>query len=272
PVVFDDTVRYLHRAMFSLGIAPVRANAQGAASGGGATSSAGGSHSHTVSGQSASSGGGGTSSVDGSHSHSISVVSTGSTAPEHTHVVGTAKSTGAYVAHNYQQQIQYESDKGLYGIMSLRDTPDSTDTHLTSWASTGTAHSHTVSGQTATSGGSHSHTISAHTHSITGTTSSADGTHSHSVPPHTHDLVYGIYEGPNPNSPYCHVLINGVDVTTQLGGPWNGGTTVDVTPWLVDDQGRVLRTDMTIEVKVSQLCDLTLTLRSLVSASSVVPV
>jgi hypothetical protein len=68
----------------------------------------------------------------------------------------------------------------------------------------GIAHTHSVSGQTATAVGTHTHGI-AHTHSVSGQTATAVGTHTHEVilddhthevtlEDHTHDIDFGIYE------------------------------------------------------------------------------
>jgi hypothetical protein len=73
-VDYDANVTYLHQALLSVAVKPVRTNASGAASGGGsvATSGGGSAHSHTVSGQSASDGGGQTSSAESAHTHTVS--------------------------------------------------------------------------------------------------------------------------------------------------------------------------------------------------------
>ncbi|MBA7483240.1 hypothetical protein ES707_18751 [subsurface metagenome] len=57
------------------------------------------------------------------------------------------------------------------------------------------AHTHEISGQTATAVGNHTHGM-AHTHEISGQTATAVGTHTHDVTleDHTHALDFGIYE------------------------------------------------------------------------------
>ena len=120
-----------------------------------------------------------------------------------------------------------------------------------------TPHTHDVDGQTSSSESSHTHTVPSH---------------SHSVGDHTHPMSYGIYLGPAAGSPAFTITINGTDRTAALGGPWNGDINVDITPYLVDANGHVLRQVNSVVIGAAQLCDVEMTVRSLVSATSIVPV
>jgi len=94
--------------------------------------------------------------------------------------------------------------------------------------------------------------------------------HSHTVAAHTHDvtLTYGIFEGPTPTDPDVSISINGVDVTSALGGPWNADVTLDVTQYLRENSGDPLRQDNLIVLTTDELCDLEVVCKSFVSAST----
>jgi hypothetical protein len=300
-VDFDSNITYLHQATLRLRKRRVKSNVTGAAAGGGSTSSAGG-------GQTTSSGGGQTSSSNGAHTHSISSTttpsggghtSTGGSAHTHTvtggtaagsgihwHQIGGATSTQTYSQKPFEQQLQLYTGPsgnvyGMYverggtssGATTLGTLETTTHTHpLTGIANASESghqhgilnHTHTVSGQTAQSGGSHTHTVSNHTHTVSN--------HTHTVPDHTHALVYGIFLGPTATTPQFTITINGTDRTSALGGPWDNDVTLDITQYLVDGQGHVLRQANNIDIGSSQLCDIEVTVRSLVTATNVVPV
>jgi hypothetical protein len=137
-------------------------------------------------------------------------------------------------------------------------------------------HSHAVSATTSSAGAAHAHTVADHTHAVTGTTSSADTAHTHSltIPSHTHALVFGIYEGAAPTAAAnVTVTINGVDRTAALGGPFDGDFLgKDVTTYLQDAQGQPLRQRNTIVFTAGELLDLEIVCKSLVTATSLVPV
>lgn len=301
-VDFDSNITYLHSAMLRVRKRRVKSNVSGAASGGGQTSSSGG-------GQTTTSGGGQTSSSDGAHSHSISSTTTpsggghtsgsgdnhshsvsGQTAANsgaHWHQLGATSSVSGWTTQPYQQQLLFQTGPQTgfnFGVFVGRGgtspgasilTTNITTTHSHPVAGTTSAtegthkhsilnHSHSVSGQTASSSGSHSHSVSNHTHSVS--------SHNHTVSDHTHALIYGIFLGPTASAPQMRVIINGTDRTTALGGPWNSDMLLDITAYLTDSLGHVLRQSNNVDISSSQLCDVELTCKSLVSALSVTPV
>lgn len=87
--------------------------------------------------------------------------------------------------------------------------------------------------------GDHTHTVPSHTHSVT-------------IPAHTHAQQYGIYDDTTyPQN--LSIWINGIDRTSELGGPWapsNAAAEVelDITTYLRDAVGG-LRQKHTIEVR-----------------------
>lgn len=98
----------------------------------------------------------------------------------------------------------------------------------------------------------------------------AENNHQHTTPAHTHPvtLTYGIYEGPAPVNPNVSIVINGVDVTTALGGPWDTDATLDITSYLREESGDPLRQANTIVLSSDELIDLEVVCKSLVSAAS----
>jgi hypothetical protein len=256
-VNLDENVTYLHRAILSVTKRRIRSNVS--------TASGGGSHSHSVSGQTASSGGGSTSSGGTSHTHAMTAFATvGETAPFHKHQTVQAGPIVAWTDPAFAQtMLFYNSDGDAYGVVVGRSSNTLANTNL--WTTGGTAHGHTINSQISQAESSHTHSVSAHTHSVTSTTS---GTQTD----HTHALTYGIYEGPTANAPQINVIINGQNVTVALGGPWDDTFTADITQYFVDVNGMVLRQTNTIELEVEQLCDLEVTVRSLMSAMAIVPV
>lgn len=300
-VDFDTDVLYLHRAVLRVRKRRVKSNVTGAAAGGGQTSSSGG-------GQTTSSGGGQTSSSNGSHSHSVSTAttpsggghtSTGGSAHTHTvtggtavgsgahwHQIGGATSTQTYSQKPFEQQLQLYTGPsgsvyGMYverggtssGATTLGTLETTTHTHpITGIANMSESghqhgilnHTHQVSGQTAAAGGAHTHTVSNHTHTVSN--------HTHTVSDHTHALVYGVFLGPVATTPQFNVIINGTNRTVALGGPWDNDFLVDITPYLVDGQGHVLRQANNVDVTSSQLCDVELLVKSRVTGTSIVPI
>jgi len=81
----------------------------------------------------------------------------------------------------------------------------------------------------------HGHSNASHTHTP-GTTGSGQ-THTH-TPGTTgaNNPASGVQEGTSPDN--MRVLVDGTDVTTQLGGPWNTAQTeIDVTPYVAPGTG-----------------------------------
>lgn len=241
PVTFDDNVSLLHKAVLTVRKRQVKSNVTGAAAGGGQTTSGGG---------------GATSSGGSSHSHTITGKTTSSSG-SHSHLVGDFYPTTTWSTPAYMQQITMKDEAtGLaYGFYVGRNGTEAGSGKFESYLTT--PHTHDVDGQTSSSESSHTHTVPSHTHTVSD---------------HTHPMTYGIYLGPAASTPAFTITINGVDRTAALGGPWNGDISVDITPYLVDANGHVLRQNNSIVIGSSQLCDVEMTVRSLVSASSVVPV
>jgi len=82
---------------------------------------------------------------------------------------------------------------------------------------------------------------------------------------HTMTMAYGIYEGSAPSTPGVTITINGTDRTTALGGAWNAGATVDITDYLRDGAKVPRRQDNTIVLTSTELIDLEVICRSLVT-------
>ena len=241
PVTFDDNVSLLHKAVLTVRKRRVKSNVTGAAAGGGQTTS---------------SGGGATSSGGSSHSHTIALKTTTSSGG-HSHLVGDFYPTTTWSDPAYMQQITMKNEAtGMaYGFYVGRNGTEAGSGKFESFLTT--PHTHDVDGQTSSSESSHTHTVPSH---------------SHSVGDHTHPMSYGIYLGPAAGSPAFTITINGTDRTAALGGPWNGDISVDITPYLVDANGHVLRQVNSVVIGAAQLCDVEMTVRSLVSATSIVPV
>ena len=168
-------------------------------SGGGQTSSSSGSHSHSVSGQ--------TASLSGSHSHAVygagvSTLSNTSTGTYHTHPIGSSS-------------------------------------RLIGGTNAGGSHSHSVTGTTSSTTGSHSHTVSNHTHSVsisahTHSVSTPSHTHNVTIPAHSHDITYGIYNGPTPTA--VTVKVDG----TTIPGLGLSETEVNITQDLSKTAGGMI--------------------------------
>lgn len=134
-------------------------------------------------------------------------------------------------------------------------------------------HTHTVT----ISGHTHDVTIGGHTHTVT----ISAHTHDVTIPSHTHSLTYGIFDASAPVNPAITITINGTDRTAAIttakgdGGAWRNvvgsAVEVDLSAWL-GSNGQPLRADNTIVIGASVLCDVEAKLRSLVTATSLIPV
>lgn len=285
-VDYDDNIAYLYSAKLKLRLAEVRSNvsASSSASGGGSapTSSAGSSHTHSISQSLTGASGGGTtvSSAGGSsHTHTISGTTTG--APSTTVITQAYPNgfaTGAGSSHNHASATtdnappnnphQHAVSGGSGSEASHTHTlPDGSSLSLAK-----ADHTHTLSGIANSSESTHTHsvTLSDHTHTISGTiTAASESAHTHSVTisahSHTITLTYGIYEGSAPSAPAITITINGVNRTTALGGSWNADTTLDITDYLRDTAKIPLRQDNTIVLTSAELIDLEVVCRSLVT-------
>ncbi|MDA1010868.1 MAG: hypothetical protein O2888_05275 [Chloroflexi bacterium] len=164
------------------------------------------------------------------------------------------------------------SDLGGFG--SGGSSWDGGHTHIlagfTGWVgygSIGADHGHTQNGWADTAGGhSHSFSYNPHSHTV--------ASHSHLVPiaNHTHSLVYGLFEGPAPSTPGVELHINGGNYTVPLGGPWNADFELDITQHLQDADGQPLRQENVLWFYANELVDLEIAVRSLVTATSLIPV
>ena len=115
-----------------------------------------------------------------------------------------------------------------------------------------------------------------HTHPVSGTTSSSESQHTHSVANHTHPLQYGIFEGSYPTTRNIGLMINGVDVTAALGGPWNPAENtplvLDITQYLQEPDGRPKQQRNRLRISAGALLDVEVQLKSLIAIATVVPV
>ncbi len=232
--VIDDNVTQLLRCRLRLKPRPIRSTAKGAASGGGQTSSQDTSHTHYISGQTAQSGGGQTSGQSGSHTHTV---------PGHRHYIGTIGPTGQYdtpVQRVWVVRDQYNVAADI-GVGHYSGFSNSITIHT--WESDG--------GGTSGNIGNHTHTVYDHTHTVSGVTSGGGSAHSHTVSNHTHSQVYGIYEGSTAAG--LRLWIDGVDRTSELGGPWSAASTVDITQYLLDSDGVVVQGTHQVKITTTTL-------------------
>jgi hypothetical protein len=284
---FDGNVNRLHQAKLTFKVQALRSNVTTIAndggqvptssSGGAQTSSGGSSHTHSVSGQ--------TATADGNHRHKLfrysdtqysgdstgasSATNSGNQLADHTHTE-TGTQTGVEsvdhqhnIAHTHTQIVRRQyvaADSGgteLPVYLAMAALGADVYTHGAS-----ATHTHSVSATTSGAETSHTHTVTNHTHTVT-------------IAAHNHALQYGIYDASAPVNPAITLNINGTDRTAALGGPWNtvgSEVELDVSAYLVDANGQVLRQSNTLTFGAGVLCDVEATLRSLVTASSLIPV
>lgn len=207
-VDYDANVSYLHQALLSVAVRPVRTNATGASSGGGnvATSGGGSSHSHTITGQSASAGGGQTSSAEAAHTHSVSGQSA-SAAGAHRHLMFAAVGSGPAATSSVpdvastqlESSTHYHNGSGS-GFPNVGSHSHSLNNHrhvvnnyqVAGYNSTGSAFVYfwmiLPDGQSFNNVYTYEAAAN-HTHAVTGTTSSSGSSHSHTVADHTHAVT-----------------------------------------------------------------------------------
>lgn len=205
------------------------------------TGAAGGSHTHTVS--------------VASHTHSISGSTSGS--PSGTFIVASWTHIHAMftrgAAASAGNPYFYTDSKGKSFIAQAWDS--------------GEFDSYGASGDTAYV------PTSSHTHSISGSTSGSGGGQdvtSAASTTHTHSLVYGIYQASLPGTPAVRVLVNSVDRTVALGGPWNVDFDADISPYLQDASGFPLRQKNVVRIQTPNATafDVIVSVRSFLSASA----
>jgi hypothetical protein len=179
---YIDSSSMVVRATLSLFFQPFRAYSTAAASGGGSTSGSGG-------GQTSSS--------------ATATVTTTDTQGQTSHQHGAVSKRRTTDWQGEDSEVRIRS-LGVYDLdgrekcqLVLANKPDTNDWNL-SVGYTETGHSHNVSTP------SHTHTVADHTHT---------------TPAHTHGITYGIYSSGYPTA--VSITIDGVDVTSALGGPWN---------------------------------------------------
>ena len=106
---------------------------------------------------------------------------------------------------------------------------------------------------------SHSFTVEAHTHDVTipdhtHDVTTPDHTHDFSIPDHTHEIEQGIFEFGSPSS--ATIYING-----SARGTMGSESEVDITSWLVNDDGKISRgTWHKVEVVPNDLAYITIDL------------
>ena len=181
-----------------------------------------------------------TSSGGSSHTHTVTIAA-------HNHTF-TGQAGAAAGAHTHRM-FSYQSD-GSGGTSRLFHYRVGATTSRRAWLNTEAAedvstheevstHTHDLSGVTSDNGGSST------------PTSSADTAHTHTVPAHDHVLAFGIFEGTSAST--IRILINGVDRTAALGGPWAAAATVDITTYLLDSSGLVVQGVHAIEFQSATL-------------------
>ena len=124
----------------------------------------------------------------------------------------------------------------------------------------------------------HAHNM-AHTHNIPHThdmphTHPIAHTHTVTIAAHNHALTYGIFLGGTIGN-ISRIDINGVNRTVALGGPWTADIqNLDITQYLQSNvvTGQPLRQINTVRVYSATLQDLIVSVKSLVTSSSLVPV
>jgi hypothetical protein len=243
-VDWDENVRFLHQAKLVLVCRRIRSNATTAASGGGAT----------VTSQS----GGGQTVTSAGGSGTTNATATGGS---HVHTVGQTQNNTTWTDPGYREQLVFaNSSAGTgYGVYVGRDntSPTNAEVYMTQSGD----HTHDVTLVLS----NHSHSVSLPSHS-----------HNVSLPSHTHGLVYGIFEGSYPTAKAIRVLINGTDVTSALGGPWdpaeNTPLVLDITEWLQEPDGRPKQQRNRVEIQASALFDVEIVVKSLVAIATVIPV
>ncbi len=274
-VVFDNNVRFLHQVKIRWVCRPLRSNVATAAAGGGQTSSAGTPHSHSISATTTQSGGGGTSSAGSPHSHSVTV--SGQTADHsgaHSHKIGNYFGTAPWADPPYRRDlyIRLLYSRGLDELLRVGATEVKQYQELEDNPATTHTHPVTAAGTTTSSEASHTHTIPAHSHNINAQTSSAESSHTHTINDHTHPLIYGIYETTLPSVKQVRLLINNTDVTNQLGGPWDQSEVeLDITQFLQTMFLTPVQQSNTIELRANALFDIEVSVRAIITISSVVP-
>ncbi len=275
----------------------------------GQATSGGGSHTHSITGQ-ATSGGGGHShpitsqatSGGGGHDHEIfgyvsgqatyvtgtpSPVSTQLESGSHYHS-GTGTSFPNIGNHNHSLANHTHALAVTFYNWYLKNSVGTSKTvtlETLGYHGTGglhsfetvTTHTHPITGQATSGGGSHSHsvtgqatdTVTTHTHPVTGQATDGGGSHNH-VP------VYGIYIDPSPpGGNVIELWIDGTDRTVALGGPWplDAEQQLDITTYVLDVNGQPLRDNIDAQFRAaSGQFDIRASLRSLVSESSLQPV
>ena len=252
-VVPDNCIRLL-RCRLRLAPRPIRSTAKGTAAGGGVTSSVATDHTHSLQGV--------TSAASGVHSHSLSgittdaggAVTTTSEAGAHRHFLGGLGGAGnpwtdpAYLAQltlfdaqNNEYNLLVGTDRSsIAAVVWTGEDRPAAHTHSVSIPS----HQHSFSAQTTQAGGAHDHAFGA-------VTTQAGGSHAHDIPAHTHDQVYGIFEGTSARG--LRLFIDNIDRTSELGGPWDMQASLDITRYLLDDQGLPVRGAHSIKVTTAQL-------------------
>lgn len=199
PALLTETTTALNRAILSFSMRPFRSTASGAASGGGQAITSQ-AGGQTITSTSAGGGQVATSAGSGSHSHRVFAY--------------TASAIPPTAARNYVGRL---SDLVTVSPLILA-TSQAADIYTYD-----SANDHT-----------HSVTIPLHTHGFV----VPNHQHDITLPNHTHPQLYAIHDD-NQSPDAVEIEINGVNVTTALGGPWSGSEEIrlDITEYLVNASG-----------------------------------
>jgi hypothetical protein len=210
PYYIDSSAK-VTRATISLFFQPYRAYETAASAGGSTTSSASSSSSSGASSATTTSAGGGTTSSSIAQSSTVATTdTTGQTAHPHAYALyGTDDAGGAT---NYGPIRWEQTSDATHGHFYIGESIGAGNYKWCETNTTVSGHSHNVTITNPT----HSHTVGDHNHDMPHT---HNIDHTHTVGDHTHGITYGIYSSGYPT--VVSITVDGVDVTTALGGPWN---------------------------------------------------
>lgn len=248
-----DEVTFLNRALLRFKTSPLKSSVTSVSAGSADTSSSeahdhdvrdSGAHSHDVN----ISGG-------GAHVHDVVITSTGLGSTEDGGA--TTPTTNVTIPHFHEILINHggaPSGSDLYWSEGLGLNTNA-GSGSNAFTETEEDHTHEVTIPDHSHGIDHDHagsTTSSEVTDITGAATEsvthdhdivASGEHSHDIPAHNHELAYGVFEDEiYPQG--IHLTINGVDVTTDLGGPWGNSNAeadeeINITSYLLDASGGV---------------------------------
>ncbi|HSW63105.1 MAG TPA: hypothetical protein VLH56_07340, partial [Dissulfurispiraceae bacterium] len=225
-IFLPPETRSIRRAILRFRLLPFRAYSTGAASGGGHTTPSGGGHTTP-------SGGGHTSGTFGTlltstlvanrfHLWSATIIEYVWPLADHIHAGagshdhGGATQAGGSPSHTHPIWSHgFHEHPGAGGHTHVGATEHWHDVTLPDHTHAVQNHSHSVN--------DHSHPVQNHSHDVQN--------HSHSVNDHIHAISYGIFTGTTATG--VTIVINGVDRTTALGGPFIADqSNLNIAPFL----------------------------------------